>query len=265
MFQRMVSPADAAAWLENNEGNRKLRRTHVDFLARIITSGQWRVTHQGIAIGKSGRLLDGQHRLRAIVKANMTVPIMVASEVDDDLYKAMDAGVAARSISELLNTERRSTTWCTTMLRMMLQINKAQTHEIEILLECFSAEISAIYDFARARAGRKTSSAVVCSAALLKLSEAKSTDSFPDVLELIRRGIEGDLSGAAPVTVSFYKQVTEGPNSNGGTGAAATFSRAWVAFNPANFGLNRIQINDPLTKLVEARRVFHKATAGIFQ
>ena len=265
IFQRVVSPVEAAAYLDNNEGNRKLRPTHVDFLTRVILAGQWRVTHQGIAISKSGRLLDGQHRLRAICKANMAVPMMVATEVDDDLFKAMDAGVVPRSIAELLGTERRATAWATTMLRLMLLNNKVQSHEVELVLDAFGKEVENISEFAKARSGKRTSSSPICAAAMIRLAEVRNTEMLPEVVNLVRRGIMGDLSGAPPVTISFFKQITEAAARNGGTSTAATFARAWVAFSPANAGIQRIQINDPWSKVAEARTVFHKATAGVFE
>ena len=265
IIQRVVSPADAGAWLENNDGNRKLRPTHVDFLTRIITSGQWQITHQGIAIGKSGRLLDGQHRLRAVIKANMSVPMMVATGVDDVTYKAMDAGVAPRTMSELLNTERRPTSCATTMMRLLMGVNKSQTHEIEIILECFSKELPIVMEFVRARTSKRTSSSPIAAAAVLRLKAAANKEIFPDVLDLVRRGILGDLIGAPPVTVSFFKQITEGPTMQGGNTAAPQFARAWVAFNPANIAVQRIQINDALQKVSEAKPIFHEATGHVFR
>ena len=37
--------------------------------------GQWASTHQGIAFADDDTLIDGQHRLLAIVKATMQPPI----------------------------------------------------------------------------------------------------------------------------------------------------------------------------------------------
>src|SRR3954467_14111979 len=65
-----VTPDLAAQWLRANTGNRPVREAHVRSLAEEITADRWKVTHQGIAFSLSGRLMDGQHRLRAVIRAD---------------------------------------------------------------------------------------------------------------------------------------------------------------------------------------------------
>lgn len=89
---RIVTPDDARAMLAGNTDNRTLREGWVDQLAGLIKAGKWAITHQGIAIAKGGRLLDGQHRLHAIVRAGIPVEIMVATGLDDDSYRWIDGG-----------------------------------------------------------------------------------------------------------------------------------------------------------------------------
>lgn len=94
-----ITPAMAEGWLKMNyEGNRKLRQTRVDRWAREMTLGRWRVTHQGIAFNLNGQLVDGQHRLAAIVASGCTVSMMVTRGVED--FDALDQG-ATRSFSDV--------------------------------------------------------------------------------------------------------------------------------------------------------------------
>lgn len=72
-----VTPAMAELWLRNNVKNRKLRQTTVDAYARDMRAGNWLQTHQGIAFGENDELLDGQHRLAAIVQAEVTLTLLV--------------------------------------------------------------------------------------------------------------------------------------------------------------------------------------------
>ena len=65
-----VTPEIAKRWLEQNRGNRSINQKQVDTIAKDILAGDFDTTHQGIAIATDGTLLDGQHRLLAIVKAN---------------------------------------------------------------------------------------------------------------------------------------------------------------------------------------------------
>jgi hypothetical protein len=78
----LLTPDLAEMFLKNNSANRKLRVTHVDMFVRELQAGTFRTTHQGVAISKSGKLLDGQHRLSAIVKAGIPATMVVAWDCD---------------------------------------------------------------------------------------------------------------------------------------------------------------------------------------
>ncbi|MEX5590866.1 hypothetical protein, partial [Pseudomonas urmiensis] len=77
-----VTPDMARKYLECNNGSRPVRKQWVAELARRIRDGEWRQTHQGIAFDSDGNVLDGQHRLMAIVLANLPVSIMVFNGFD---------------------------------------------------------------------------------------------------------------------------------------------------------------------------------------
>lgn len=52
--------------------------------------GDWLVTHQGIAFDTRGVLVDGQHRLGAVVEADVTVKIAVFTDVEPDTFDVLD-------------------------------------------------------------------------------------------------------------------------------------------------------------------------------
>ena len=89
-----ITPEVARKMLEHNVNNRPVRVSWVSNLASQIKSGEWRVTHQGIALDVNGRLVDGQHRLLAIIEADRSVPIMVTRGLDVDDYPYLDGGKA---------------------------------------------------------------------------------------------------------------------------------------------------------------------------
>lgn len=85
-----VTPAMAVAWLEATSeliGAGKFRQRPmntgtVDQYARAMRDGKWVLTHQGIALGTNGAVLDGQHRLEAVARSGVTVPMLVTVEVE---------------------------------------------------------------------------------------------------------------------------------------------------------------------------------------
>ncbi len=100
-FVETITPAQANAFLEKNKTNRDMRLTYIKRLAQIILRGEWVLTHQGIAITTDNELVDGQHRLSAIVMADTPVQMNVAYDVDPKSYMAIDNG-AKRTHADLL-------------------------------------------------------------------------------------------------------------------------------------------------------------------
>lgn len=72
-----ISPQQAENYLKFNPHNRAIRWGHVESLKQDILAGKWMLTHQGIAFGSDGNLVDGQHRLLAIQASGKPVQIMV--------------------------------------------------------------------------------------------------------------------------------------------------------------------------------------------
>jgi hypothetical protein len=73
-----ITPERAAALLEkNHDGQRALSTTRVLAFAEDMRCGRWRLTHQGICLDVDGNLVDGQHRMWAIVEAGVPVRMVV--------------------------------------------------------------------------------------------------------------------------------------------------------------------------------------------
>ena len=90
-----VDPDTARRWLENNFRNRPLKEDVVTAYARDMLNGVWVPTHQGIAFNDRDELIDGQHRLTAIIQSGVTVRMMVTfglpSRIDGSEMTTMDA------------------------------------------------------------------------------------------------------------------------------------------------------------------------------
>ena len=98
-----ISPTQALNWLEHaNTKNRSLNEAHVKRLARDMQNGRWVLTHEGIAFDPSGVLLDGQHRLWAIVEAEVSVTMHVWFNITPQALGAIDSG-KPRRLRDLLH------------------------------------------------------------------------------------------------------------------------------------------------------------------
>jgi len=87
-----VTPETARRWLAVNQSNRPVSEEQVKRYAADMQSGNWKTTHQGIAFDRSGMLLDGQHRLRAIVRAGVTLRLAVFRDCDRESFDRLDTG-----------------------------------------------------------------------------------------------------------------------------------------------------------------------------
>lgn len=78
----LVTPELATDWLTRNEANRSIRRTALIRMADDMTDGKWLETNpQPIIFDTTGALIDGQHRLGALVKAGRPLYFWVATNI----------------------------------------------------------------------------------------------------------------------------------------------------------------------------------------
>ena len=96
-----VTPEIAKQWLERNENNRILNTHRVQRYAEDMANGSWQVTGDAIRFSKSGKLLDGQHRLWACVKSNSNFDTVVYTGLPEDSQMLMDQGMARSKGSQL--------------------------------------------------------------------------------------------------------------------------------------------------------------------
>jgi hypothetical protein len=91
----IVTPELALKWLTNNVRNRTVSDDVVRAYARDMVNGEWVYTHQGLAFNDKDELIDGQHRLQAVILANIEVRMMVTfglpSEIEGREMTTMDA------------------------------------------------------------------------------------------------------------------------------------------------------------------------------
>lgn len=94
-----ITPRIAAAYLSRPASNRPIKSYVVASYAADMREGLWRLTHQGIALTTDGLLCDGQHRLRALIEADVTLPFAVTRDVPPEAVEGLDCG-ATRTLRD---------------------------------------------------------------------------------------------------------------------------------------------------------------------
>lgn len=90
----VITPEEAQAILDTaNESNRRLRKVHVDSLAKDMMNGDFQPTGDPIRFDDAGHLIDGQHRLAAVAQAGIPIPFLVMRGFHPSVQDVIDSGV----------------------------------------------------------------------------------------------------------------------------------------------------------------------------
>ena len=99
-----IGPDEARDLINLNPRNRNLRLGRVEQYARDMRAGNWLPTGEPIQITPDGTLLNGQHRLHAVIEADMMIMFPVMRNVPADYQIVSDAGLN-RQFSDILKLQ----------------------------------------------------------------------------------------------------------------------------------------------------------------
>jgi hypothetical protein len=246
-----VTPGLAKEWLVANIGNRPIRAGHVQTLGEEMRGGHWKATHQGIAFSQSGRLLDGQHRLAAIIATGWPCEMMVFVNLADDVFGALDRG-KRRTHADLLHDDPRIVEPCTWIARVLRYPDRRSPSPSEV------ADIRDLYMYEAAEVvetvpGTKPvrTAAGVKAAVMVRLHDANAEHrklllaQWQALARLETRVI--DVTGEA-----LLKRL-ERLTGSSGTNVEERGAVAWIGFNPHARTLSKIIVRDLGTELGEIR------------
>lgn len=254
-----VTPKMAETWLQQNtlegKGNRRFRKSHAHTIAEEMRRGEWKLTHQGIAFGTSGRLLDGQHRLMAIVESGTTQPLLVFVDAPEDAFANHDRG-AMRGMSDILAKDQKLVTLGSTMVRLCTRgafnaQRKPIPSEVEKVLTVFMSSIEAMREVTTVdRVGRTLAAIKV--AWLLHYHSASDADR--KVLRTQWKAFaEYDTKRMDESTASGDKRLENFRAMRGGALEIETACIGWLMFDPARRDLERIIIRNTSAAMDELR------------
>lgn len=119
-----LTPGLAGELLKRNPDNRNVRKVKLEQFIHDMQRGAWSFNGEPLIISKDGLLNDGQHRLRAIVEANVTLPILFVFGVEREARLTVDQG-AARSAGDYLGMEGvENASTCAAIARLVIAIER---------------------------------------------------------------------------------------------------------------------------------------------
>jgi hypothetical protein len=145
-----VTPDLARQWLGRNTGNRPLSSGVVNRYTNEMTNGRWRMTGDAIRFSNTGKLIDGQHRLTAVVRSGVSITSVVIFELEDSIFGLIDDG-KPRGRSDVLYIEFGLPVETTKLLSSSALL----VHNYENEIYSFKGKISnnEIVEFVRQRPG----------------------------------------------------------------------------------------------------------------
>lgn len=99
----LVTPELAQEWLKiQTDYQRNISPHRVRRLARLMQRNEWKVTptHQ-IGISVSGQVVDGQHRLSAVIMSGASVPMAVVFNCPEDIFDVIDTNLSIRTSTQI--------------------------------------------------------------------------------------------------------------------------------------------------------------------
>ncbi|MEU6756022.1 hypothetical protein [Streptomyces sp. NPDC046685] len=119
-----LDPGTAELMLSRNSKNRSLRPRAVEDYARDMKAGTWFLNGEAIKIDAAGNILDGQHRLHAIVKAGIPVTTFLVGGLPTEAQSTMDSGLRRTTADALALTDEQNATTVAAIIRRVWAWNQ---------------------------------------------------------------------------------------------------------------------------------------------
>lgn len=99
--EHIISPEEAQSLLDSNNNNRDLSPRLITRMARDLTNGAWAFNGESLKFDRNGQLVDGQHRLNAIIVSQKPMRTVVCGGLDPEIFSSLDSG-KKRNLADLL-------------------------------------------------------------------------------------------------------------------------------------------------------------------
>lgn len=121
-----VTPMMAKRWLESNTNNRPVNEYNLDLVVMEMNRQNFHITGESIKFAEDGSLLDGQHRLLAIVKSGQSVKMLIVRGLEKAAFKYIDTG-RKRNAGDVLGIEGvKNPSQIASIVKFVISFNRGQ-------------------------------------------------------------------------------------------------------------------------------------------
>lgn len=217
-----ITPDVAKRYLSHNTSNyRNLNVQKVKKYATDMKHGAWEENGESISFSKSGRLLNGQHRLEAIIESNTPVTMVVVRDVEN-VVDIFDVG-AKRTDAQIARSEgisgyarcNQTIAMAKMLIAGVLSMNlDGRTPSISVVKRFLSKNQEKLNEVATAtfRGDTRTMvtkrGSVLCAAWCLNLS-GESLDSLGLFFAIVNSGFPADGRDCSPCITLRNQLISE--------------------------------------------------------
>jgi len=101
VFVALITPEIARIIWQHKNINRGIHLSQLRRLARALTQRRWQLNGEPLIFDRDGRLVEGQHRIKAVIDTGVSMVTLVVYGIDWELLGSMGLG-AKRSIGDIL-------------------------------------------------------------------------------------------------------------------------------------------------------------------
>lgn len=174
----LITPNRAYELLEANKKNRPINWRRVEQYAAIMKQGEWKVHGQGLMLDTKGNILTGQHRLWAVIYAEVSVPMRISRGNPEDVATVIDRGIpqSARDLAGR-QTGRKHSPIEASLARAILAADGCLRPSTDLLSSTIVTHQQVIRAVLAATQGtKKTRAAIMILGAVCLLLRATDTD-----------------------------------------------------------------------------------------
>lgn len=249
-----VTPQQAKSWLKTNTLNRPVRESYVDHLAESMQRGEWVVNHQPIALNGT-RLIDGQHRLMAVVRSGLaSVKMAVVKDADTKTFDTIDIGIK-RSHADIFREDVHVMVPITLIARQIYS-QRITPRMVKPIYEKLHRAMREVVDTIP-RNSRKWTSSPIRVGALAAILNGENKEY---VLGLYKAMAEFDAKNLPTVAVSFVRQIMGGVTTQvSGSKQNDMLVRSFTVFQKDNAHLERVLVKKQGDRLAQIRDIYKRA------
>lgn len=123
-----ITPLMAKEMIADTIGftQRTSHKATIQSYAEAMKRGEWRLTYEPITLGAHGNVLNGLHRLKACVEANVNFNALIVGGANDSIFDHLDNG-RIRTLADRLSSKNYS--YCTSLassIAFLYTIDKGQ-------------------------------------------------------------------------------------------------------------------------------------------